>query len=113
MCYVSRPGTMSRLYISQKRLDAWNADNRVAIDGDVMTLVELDQAFFIQPAVRVLAIEGMDEDPNDLVGKVKDEEELVVMGADHLATSLIYKDAAYKVENGFVGNPYPKNPGVR
>lgn len=99
---------MSRLYISQKRLDAWTTENRLAIDGEVMTLVELDRAFHIQPAVRVLAVEGQDDDPNDLVGKVKSESDLDEIGADHLATSLIYRDTAYRVENGWLGDPMPK-----
>lgn len=108
MCYGWVAGTMSRLYISQKRIDSWSTENRIVIDGETMTLVELDRSFRIRPAVRVLAVEGADEDPNDLVGKVKDEDELTAIGADHLATSLICGDTAYKVENGFVGDAYPK-----
>lgn len=104
---------MTRLYISQKRIDAWTSDNRLQIEGDTMTLVELGRSFKIVPAVRVLAVEGGGDsesapDPHDLVGKVKDEEELATLGADHLASSLILNDTAYKVENGFVGQPVPK-----
>lgn len=106
MCYAPSE-IMTRLYISQKRIDAWSTNNRIVIEGEVMTLVELDRSFSILPAVRILSVEGADEDPHDLVGKVKDDEELASMGADHLSTSLIYQDTAYKVENGFVGDPLP------
>ena len=118
---------MTRLYISQKRMDAWTSDNRLKIEGDTMTLVELGRTFKIVPAVRILAIEvgaqssgnpAVDDtvkvgeaqapaDPHDLIGKVKNEEELVEMGADHMASSLILDDTAYKVENGYVGEPLP------
>lgn len=121
MCYGCS-GSMTRLYISQKRMDAWTSDNRLKIEGDTMTLVELGRSFTIVPAVRILAIEvgGADQDtgeappdPHDLIGKVKDEEELVAMGADHMASSLILNDIAYKVENGYVGEPVPKRSGTQ
>ena len=107
MCYGCR-WTMTRLYISQKRIDSWTSENRISIEGDTMTLVELKRSFSIRPAVRILAVEGSDQDPHALVGKVKEHEELATIGADHLATSLIVDDTAYKVENGYVGDPLPK-----
>ena len=94
---------MARLYISQDRLDMWSSENKVDIEGDVMTLVELGRSFTIRPAVRFLEVVGSDDDPHELVGKVKDQKELSEMGADHLASSVIYVDTAYDVENGFVG----------
>lgn len=99
---------MARLYISQRRIDAWTAENRIAITGGIMTLVELSRSFAIRPAVRFLRVAGSDEDPNDLVGRVKEERELETMGADHMATSVIFGDTAYEVETGFVGDPLPK-----
>lgn len=105
---------MARLYISQGRLDTWSSENKVDIVSDVMTLVELDQSFTICPAVRFLEVAGGEEDPHELIGKVKDEKELAAMGADHLASSVIYGDTAYDVENGFVGDPLPrKSPRAR
>ena len=107
MCYGCT-GIMTRLYISQKRIDAWTSDNRLEIDGDIMTLVELGRSFKILPAVRILAVESGDNDPGKMVGRVKDEQELASLGADHLASSLILGDIAYKVENGYIGQPLPK-----
>ncbi|MEM9493172.1 MAG: hypothetical protein AAGC55_28745 [Myxococcota bacterium] len=98
---------MARLYISQDRMDVWSSENKVEIAGDIMTLVELDRSFAIRPAVRFLRVAGSYEDPHDLLGKVKDQQELSEMGADHLASSVIYVETAYDVENGFVGDPLP------
>ncbi len=99
---------MARLYISQKRINTWTTENRVEIKGEIMTLIELKRSFVVRPAVRFLKVTGSDEDPHDLVGKVKDQVELAHMNADHMATSVIYVDTAYEVENGFVGDPLPK-----
>jgi hypothetical protein len=105
---------MARLYISQRRVDSWTSENKLEITGDRMTLVELNLSFRIQPAVRFLKVEGDENDPHDLLGKVKDQDELARMGADHMASSVIYVDTAYKVENGFVGDPMPRAlPGSR
>lgn len=99
---------MARLYISQRRMDAWTAENRLAVKGEIMTLVELNRSFTIRPAVRFLKVAGGDEDPHGFVGTVKEETELVNIGADHMATSVIYVETAYEVENGFVGTPLPR-----
>jgi len=98
---------MARLYISQKRIDAWSEENKIRITGDTMTLVELGRSFIIQPGVRFLKVVG-DDDPHDLVGLVKEEGELAAMGADHMANSVIYVDTAYEVENGFIGTVLTK-----
>ena len=98
---------MARLFISVERLEAWSAENRVTVDGARMTLTELGRAFDIKPAVHFLGVAGGDPDPHGLVGLVKDEEELAKMGADHMASSVIYVDTAYDVQSGFVGVPLP------
>lgn len=100
---------MARLYISQKRIDAWSAENRIDVTGDIMTLVEHKRSFTIHPAVRFLKVSVGEDDPHDLVGKVKAAAELEDMGADHMADSVIFGDIAYEVENGFVGEALPKS----
>jgi hypothetical protein len=99
---------MARLYISQKRIDAWSAENRIDVKGDIMTLVEHKRSFTIRPAARFLKVSGGEEDPHDLVGKVKAATEIADMGADHMADSVIVGETAYDVENGFVGEALPK-----
>jgi hypothetical protein len=100
---------MARLYISQNRIDAWSAENRIDVKGDRMTLVEHKRSFTLHPAVRFLKVSGGGEDPHDLVNKVKAIDELATMGADLMADSVIYGETAYDVENGFVGEALPKS----
>ena len=96
---------MARLFISEERLDAWMADGKVELDGEQMTLKEIGRSFTIRPAVRFMGVEGGEQDPSDLLGKVKDEEALAELGAEHYSTSVIHGDVAYQVQQGFLGDP--------
>ena len=98
---------MARLFISVAKLESLTAAHKVQIAGDRMDLVDLRRTFRIQPAVHFVSVEGGDADPHGLIGLVKSEEELATMGADHMATSVIYVDTAYKVQQGFLGDPQP------
>ncbi|ACY19261.1 conserved hypothetical protein [Haliangium ochraceum DSM 14365] len=103
---------MARLYISQSRMDAWSAEDRIDVKGDTMTLTELKRSFTIEPAVRFLKVSGDEDDPHELLGKVKAVGELEDMGADHLADSVLFEETAYDVENGFIGKPLPKGANI-
>ena len=98
---------MSRFFISVERLDAWSAEGRATLDGDRMTLTELGRSFNMSPAVHFVRVAGTDDDPNDLVGRVKSNVELQALGAEQLHTSVIYADTAYDVVDGFMGEPLP------
>lgn len=98
---------MSRLFISVDRLDAWTAEGRAKLEGDRMTLLELGRAFTMTPAVAFASVSGQDQDPHDLVGRVKSKKSLEAMGAEQLSTSVIYNDTAYEVIDGFIGEPLP------
>ncbi|MBK7537032.1 MAG: hypothetical protein IPI49_17050 [Myxococcales bacterium] len=90
-----------------ERLEEWAAEGRAALEGDRMTLIELGQVFVMKPAVHFTAVIGAEQDPANLVGLVHSQEDLQAMGADHMATSVIYGDTAYEVINGFLGEPLP------
>lgn len=98
---------MSRLFISVERLDAWTVEGRASLEGDRMTLTELNRSFVMKPAVHFLKSAGSEGDPHDLVGRVKPKEVLDEMGADCFENSVIYKDTAYDVIEGFIGEPLP------
>ncbi|HSD90204.1 MAG TPA: hypothetical protein VLB44_21885 [Kofleriaceae bacterium] len=98
---------MSRLFISVDRLEAWSAEGRAALEGDRMTLTELGRKFTMTPAVCFVKTMGSDDDPYDLVGRVKSKPQLDEMGAEQLANSVIYQDMAYDVIDGFIGEPLP------
>jgi hypothetical protein len=98
---------MSRLFISVERLEAWSAEGRATLEGDRMTLTELGRAFGMQPGIHFLKVTGGDEDPNDLVGRVKSKHALEEMGGELFGNSVIFKDTAYDVIEGFIGEPLP------
>jgi hypothetical protein len=98
---------VSRLFISIERLDTWTAEGRASLVGDRMTLTELGRSFAMKPAVHFVRAAGDDHDPNDLVGRVKSKDVLGEMGAEQLGSSVIYKESAYDVVDGFIGEPMP------
>jgi len=98
---------MSRLFISVDRLEAWSAEGRASLQGDRMTLTELNRAFSMTPAVCFVSTNGTTEDPHDLVGRVKSKPQLEEMGAEQMMSSVIYGDMAYDVIDGFIGEPLP------
>jgi len=100
---------MAQLFISQERLDAWSAESRVTVDGDVMTLSDDGRSFRIRPAVRFLRVAGALDDPNQLLDTVRDERSLDEMGADHYMYSVILGETAYDVQPGFLGEPLPRD----
>ena len=94
---------MARLFISQERLDSWSDESRVTLAGDVMTLADDGRSFKLSPAVRFLKVAGNGADAAGLVGKIKTTEALAQAGAEHFVTSVIWRDVAYDVQQGFVG----------
>ncbi|HSD90502.1 MAG TPA: hypothetical protein VLB44_23415 [Kofleriaceae bacterium] len=98
---------MSRLFISMERLEAWTAEGRASLEGDRMTLTELNRAFDMKPAVHFVKVSGQDTDPNDLLGRVKSKEALEELGGELLGNSVIVHETAYEVVEGFVGEPLP------
>ena len=98
---------MSRLFISVDRLEAWSAEGRAALEGDFMTLTELGRKFTMTPAVCFVKAMGTDQDPYDLLGRVRSKPQLDEMGAEQMGNSVIYQDMAYDVIDGFIGEPLP------
>ena len=96
---------MTRLYISQERLDEWTVEEKLSFDGSSLTLSETQQTFDVIPAVYFTGISGGDSDEHELIGTVRSEKELIDMGAEHYLTSVIYADLAYEVSQGFLGEP--------
>ena len=96
---------MARLFISQERLDSWSAEDRVSVQGDVMTLANDNRSFRLKPAVRFMKVSGAGADPNGLLGKVKTIEALSAQGGEHYMDSVIFGETAYDVQQGFLGDP--------
>src|SRR5688572_25540597 len=95
---------MARLFISQGRLDTWSAEDRVKVEGDVMTLAGDSRFFRLKPAVRFVKVSGGD-DVHKLLGKVKSVEAVEKLGGEQYMESVLLGDTAYDVQSGFIGEP--------
>ena len=95
----------NRLFVPQQLLDVWLSEERVEVQGEVMITRPEAQRFQLLTAVLFKAEVTGTPDAHDLVGKVKDVEQLAVMGAEHYAESVILGDNAYECVEGFTGTP--------
>jgi hypothetical protein len=95
---------MARLFISQDQMDRWTSGGKVSLDDDVMHIPGLGRSFKIRSAVHITKVlEG--DDVHKLIGKVKSDEQLEGLEAEHYGASLIVGEAAYECAEGFLGVP--------
>ncbi len=95
----------SRLFIAHEALEAWVADGRAEIDSEALTDHETGRHFKLREGVRFLEEVTGAGDTANLVGKVKDLEQIAAMGGEQMADSVILGENAYRVQSGFVGIP--------
>jgi hypothetical protein len=101
---------MARLFISQAQMDRWTADGKVGLKDDLMTIPGLGRSFRIRSAVHMTrVVEGADA--NDLVGRVKTDEQLSQMHAEHYGASVIVGEVGYECTEGFIGVPADEGAG--
>lgn len=96
-----------RLFISQETIDRWMSDELIEIEGETMTVKADGAKFDLQTAVHFKEEVVSGQDPHDLIGKVKDLEQLAEMGGEHFGDSVVMGDNAYGVAEGFLGLPIP------
>jgi hypothetical protein len=93
------------LFVSQAMLDSWTDQGKIDFVGNVMTLLAGDgkgRSYALEPAVRFMKLLSGDDDPNQLVHKVKALSQLKEMGAEPAGDSCILGDLAYEVQPGFL-----------
>lgn len=95
----------SRLFLSTEALEAWVAAERARIEADRLTDTTSGQVFELREGVRFLAEVSGAPDAHNLLGTVKDTEQLAALGGEHMADSVLLGDNAYQVQPGFVGRP--------
>jgi hypothetical protein len=101
----------NRLFLSQAVLDRWLGEGRVEVDGEVMTTLPDRRNFCLKTAVLFQnELTGAGDAP-DLLGRVKDVDQIAELGGDYSAGSVILGDLAYEVAEGFIGEPLPDDPG--
>ena len=105
----------NRVFFPQQALDTWLESGRAALVGDELTILPEARRFRLTSAVRFTAEVAEGRDPHDLVGKVKDLEQVAALHGEHAAESVIIGDYAYDVIEGFLGEalPAPKKGGAR
>lgn len=94
-----------RLFLPQEALDAWLTDGRAELDGETMTTPTDGRRYRLKTALRFLTELTGSGDPYDLVGRVKDIEQVAALGAEHVRDSVILGDQAYQVVEGFAAEP--------
>lgn len=95
----------NRLFVPQQQLDTWLSEGRIEVEGDEMVTKPEGHRFSLTTAVLFRSEVTGEADPHDLLGKVKDLEQLAAIGAEHYADSVIMGDNAYQVVEGFAGTP--------
>jgi hypothetical protein len=93
------------LFVSQAMLDSWAEAGKIALDGNVMTLLAGEgkgRSYALDPAVRFLKVLGGEQDAKGLLHKVKSLANLKELGAEPAGDSCILGDVAYEVQPGFL-----------
>ena len=91
------------LFVPQSVLDKWSEQGRIAVDGNVLTILGEGKNFSLTQAVRFMKMEAGD-DAVGLLQKVKTTDALKQMGAEHYMESVILGDSAYQVQQGFLAD---------
>jgi len=95
---------MSRLFVSQPKLDEWIEQGSASLSEDLITLDD-GRCFHLLPAVAFHSVVGAETDPHSVLGTVKTRKQLVELSADHYGDSVLIGEVAYQVVEGFVGEP--------
>lgn len=92
---------MARLFVPQSKLEEWALGEKADIrDGKLVVTAE-KASYAVLPAVHFTKlVSGVDE--KKLLRKVKSEEELRKLGAEHMADSVLLGDTAYEVTGGYI-----------
>jgi hypothetical protein len=95
---------MSKIFFSQRILDALIEEGKIRLDRNVLTLLTPDEpSFELEPAYRIIKTSDGGPDPHGLVGRIKYEKDIRELNAEVYLDSLIYRDTAYQAEPGFIG----------
>lgn len=91
------------LFVPQSVLDRWSEQGRVQVEGNVLTILGERKDFSLTSAVRFMKMEA-GEDVAGLLQKVKTNDALKQMGAEHYLESVILGESAYHVQQGFLAD---------
>jgi hypothetical protein len=90
-----------KLFIPQDVLDKWVESGKVVFKDDLLTLVNEKKTYTLTSAVRFMSLlDG--QDAHNLLGRLRTQEKLAEIGAEHMSDSVILGDTAYQVQEGFI-----------
>lgn len=95
----------NRLFIPQETMDQWVDVSHAVVQDNELCLANDGRVYQLAPAMLFLREATGADDPHDLVGRVKEESVLTILGADAYMDSVILEDNAYDVCRGFVAVP--------
>ena len=91
----------SRMFVPQATLEAWLESERADMDGRSVTVRATGARFDLEPAVRF--VETLpDPVPSRLLGRIVPERAIVAAGGELLGDSVLFGDAGFTVEPGYV-----------
>jgi hypothetical protein len=95
---------MNKLFFSQQVLDSLIDEGKIRLDNNIITiLAKNNPSFVLEPAFRFIRTSDGSPDPHHLVGQIKYDRDIKALKAEVLMNSVMYKDVAYEVESGFIG----------
>jgi hypothetical protein len=95
---------MQKVFFSQRILDSLVDEGKIKLDLNILTLLKGDHpSFELEPAYRFVRTADGGPDPHNLIGQFKYERELKALSAEHYLDSVLFRDTAYVVEPGFIG----------
>jgi len=92
------------MFFSQRILDALISEGKIALNGNIITILKGENpSFDLEPAFRFVRTADNGPDPHRLVGRIEYEHALRRVHAEIYLDSVIYRETAYVVEPGFIG----------
>jgi hypothetical protein len=92
---------MRRLFVAQELLDQWAGQGKIELSGNYLKILAEDRSFQLQPGAHFLSL-AAGNDTNQLVGKVKSEDQLREIGGELYMNSVLVGEDAYDVQAGFL-----------
>jgi hypothetical protein len=95
---------MNKFFFSHRILDSLVEEGRIKLEKNILTLLSGERpSFELEPAYRFLKTADNSPDPHNLIGQIKYEREVKALHAEIYLNSVLYRDIAYDVEAGFIG----------
>jgi hypothetical protein len=103
----------NRVFFPQHALDQWIVEGTVDLQKGELTILSEGRRYALEEAVRVMREVSGAGDVAKLIGRVKTCKWLEQQGGEIVESSMLFGDAAYDVEPGWVGTPIGPSPAGR